>query len=306
MHRCVEGEIMAKINVLIWLSMIGLLLLLSIVFGLILFIVGVQGIWLPIVFSFAAIGIQWYLGPIIVKFVSGAREVSENEAPELHKMIEELAAHAGIPKPKVCIVPNRTPNAFAFGRTQGDSYVAVHTGLLQMLNKDEVRGVLAHEIGHIKHRDVTIITMASVLPVVLYWGTIIAFGRNDDRSPLAVWLGAVLAQFVGQLAVLWLSREREFAADAYAKEATRSPLPLARALVKISYTLSATNTEASPSMKAFYIGEADEIPPEILEAIGSGDSKRLKEAIEHDDRTGILELFSTHPRTSKRLKALLK
>lgn len=297
---------MQKLDIMIWLTTLGVFVLLAVVFGIILTLAGKENVLLfAMALSFLMVGIQWYIGPFIVKLISGAREVSEQEAPELHGMVAELAAAAGIPKPKVCIVENRTPNAFAFGRTQRSSYVAVHTGLLSVLDAAELRAVLAHEIGHIKHRDVAVITMASVLPVLLYWGAIIALGRNGDRNPIGIWAGAILAQFGGQLAVLWLSRQREYFADAFAKKAIGNPMPLARSLAKISYSLAASRVESNPSMKAFYIGGAERLSPELLEAVSGGNSDRLKKAIEREEKLGFLELFSTHPRTAKRIRALL-
>ncbi len=298
---------MNKLNIVIWVSTFAVFLLLAIVFGVILMLVGSkEAFGLSIVFSFLMIGIQWYIGPIIVKFASGAKEVAPKDAPELHKMIEELAANAGIPKPKVCIVQNNTPNAFAFGRTQKSSYVAVHTGLMDILDKEEVRAVLAHEIGHIKNRDVLVITMASVLPVILYYGAILVFSGRDGRNNiLGIWFGALAAQFIGQLAVLWLSRQREYFADAHAKSAIGNPIPLSSALVKISYSLNQSKSQTNQTMRAFYIGEAEKLSPELLKAVSSGKEEYLKAAIEKEEKFGFFEIFSTHPRTSKRLKALL-
>lgn len=299
---------MKNLNLMIWLTTLGVFLLLAVVFGVILQFAGVKNVLgFAMLLSFVMIGIQWYIGPTIVKWVSKAKEVSLEEAPELHEMIGELAAGAGIPKPKVCVVNNDSPNAFAFGRTQHSSYVAVHTGLLKILNREEVRAVLAHEIGHIKHRDVAIITAASVLPVILYWGAIIFLSGKEEKNPIGVWVGAILAQFVGQLAVLWLSRRREYFADAYAKQAIGDPMPLARSLAKISYSLAESKSETAPTMKAFYIGEAERISPEFLDAVAgpAGKKEKLKEAIEKEEKHGFLEIFSTHPRAVKRIKVLL-
>ncbi|MEM4335959.1 MAG: zinc metalloprotease HtpX [Candidatus Anstonellales archaeon] len=295
---------MDRLDVIIFLSTIGVFVVLAVIFTALLYATGGDLIYvLP--FSFLMLFIQWYIGPFMVKVFTGAKEVSEEEAPELHKMVEELAKKAGIPKPKVCIVNNPSPNAFAFGRTQKSSYVAVHTGLMNALSEEEVKAVLAHEIGHIKHRDVFVITMASVLPVLLYWGVIFALGgRNRERqNPFAVWMGALFAQFIGQLAVLWLSRQREFFADAFSKKVIGDPLPLGRALVKISYSLNKYREIENPSMKAFYIGEAEHLSEDVLRAV-SGGKEDIMEAIKRDEGMGILELFSTHPRTVKRLKAL--
>ncbi len=295
---------MDKLDVIIWLSTMGVFVVLAVVFTALLYATGGELI-LAVPFSFIMLFIQWYIGPWIVKFSTGAREVSEEEEPELHRMVGDLAKKAGIPKPKVCVVNNPGPNAFAFGRTQKNSYVAVHTGLMRMLNKEELKAVLAHEIGHIKHRDVFVITMAAVLPVLLYWGTIFLLsGRDRERqNPLAVWLGALFAQFIGQIAVLWLSRQREFFADAFSKKIIGDPLPLGRALVKISYSLGRYGRSENQSMKAFYIGEAEHLSEDVLRAV-SGGKEEIMNAIRRERDGGILEWFSTHPKTVKRLKAL--
>jgi heat shock protein HtpX len=290
--------LMNRLDILVILSTLFVFLLLAIIFSILLYLVGGSLIF-AIAFSFLMIAIQWYVGPWIVKLSTGAREVSEEEAPELHKIVEEIATKSGVKKPKVCIVDSKVPNAFAFGRTQSDSYIAVHTGLLKILNRDELKSVIAHEIGHIKHRDVFVITMASVLPVILYWAAIILLsGRDrDGRNWLAVWVGGILAQLIGQLAVLWLSRQREYFADAHSKEIMGDPVPLARSLVKITANIDETN----PTMKAFYIGEKEEIPESIVRAI-SGGRKDIEDAIKGQRET--FDLFSTHPSVLKRIKAL--
>jgi len=276
------------------------------VLAIILTVIGAKGsILLALIFSIILVGIQWYIGPIIVKWVSKAQVVDEKQAPELHAIVNELSAAAGIPKPVVCVVDNPTPNAFAFGRTQKSSYVAVHTGLLQRLNKEEVKAVLAHEIGHIKNRDVFVITMASVLPVFLYYAFIM-FGGGGKRSGLITFIGAMIAQFIGQLFVLWLSRQREFYADATSANLTKNPIPLARALVKISTDLQWAKEQgykSNSSMNAFYVGEAEFVDEKIINALGIGNKEELKIALKKE--SSVTEIFSTHPNVVKRLKALL-
>lgn len=296
---------MDRLDVIIWLSTIGVFAVLAAIFTALLYATG-GDMLLAVPFSFIMIFIQWYIGPWIVRFSTGAREVSEQEEPGLHEMIGELAKKAGIQKPKVCIVDNPSPNAFAFGRTQKSSYVAVHTGLLKMLDKEELKAVLAHEIGHIKHRDVFVITMAAVLPVLLYWGTIFLLSGRDRRerqNPFAVWIGALFAQFIGQIAVLWLSRQREFFADAFSKKIIGGPLPLGRALVKISYSIGRHGGSENQSMKAFYISEGEHLSEDVLRSVAGG-REEIMEAIMKEKDSGILEWFSTHPKTVKRLKAL--
>lgn len=295
---------MLKLNVIVWLTTAFVFALLAGIFGVVLLFVGAKNaLFFAIIFSIALLAIQWYVGPSIIKFVTGAREVSEKEEPWLHSVVAELAARAGIPKPKVCIVKNRAPNAFAFGRTPRSSYVAVHTGLLETLEKPEIESVLAHEIAHIAHNDVFVITAASALPVMLYYAIIAMSDR--ERSPLFVFAGAMAAQFLGRLAVLWLSRTREYFADARAAE-EKGALPLARALAKITYANAFVPQRAkNEMMSAFYFSSNVDVSRELIEKLEVGNKEELKKALEREESLGFLELFSTHPSTVKRLKALL-
>ncbi|RLG19377.1 hypothetical protein DRN67_02830 [Candidatus Micrarchaeota archaeon] len=273
---------------------------------------GASAIWLWIGFSLLMLGIQWYFGPGIIIWASKAKEVDANEEPKLHAIVSELARLAGIPKPKVFIVPNNSPNAFAFGRTQASAGVAVHTGLMRILDEDEVRAVLAHEIGHIKHRDVTVMTVASVLPIMLYYAVLI-FGSGDSRnrglgSFIMVFLGAILAQILGRLVVMWLSRQREYYADAFSAYATKRPSSLMRALAKITYNAAPAKKQNS-MLRAFYIAEPSagerKAMAEVIEVLGMGDAA-IEMAIEKEKKVGVKEWLSTHPATWKRLSSLLK
>ncbi|MEM2974683.1 MAG: zinc metalloprotease HtpX [Candidatus Micrarchaeia archaeon] len=295
-----------KLELAIFLTTFLVFAVIAGILAIVLTFIGAKGsVILALVFSIILVGIQWYIGPVIVKLVSGAKVVDESQAPELHAMISELSNIAGIPKPQVCIVDNPTPNAFAFGRTQKSSYVAVHTGLLQRLNKNEVRSVLAHEIGHIKNRDVAAMTMASVLPVFLYY-IFLMVGGNDRRDSILTFLGAVIAQFIGQLFVLWLSRQREYYADAYSSRLVKDPIPLARALVKISTDLQMAKDRGYKSegiMNAFYFSEAEIVSDKIIDAIGMGKKEELKNILKKENT--VLEIFNTHPSVLKRIRALL-
>lgn len=282
---------------------------------------GFGGIMLALFFSLVMLLVQWYLGPSIIKFITRMRELKEGEAPEVHAMVERISKEAGIPKPKLYLVDNPTPNAFAFGRTQKSANIALHTGLLKMLDEDEVEGVVAHEIGHIKHRDVLVMTIASVLPILLYYIVLVVGGSSRDRddrggagSFILVWLGAQFASFLGQLLVLWLSRKREYYADAFSAYVTGKPASLMNSLAKISYAAAAMPAEArgedNSALKAFYIaspgaGEKQSIA-EIARAINSGSERDLMKAIEKEKRMGALEFLMTHPLTAKRLEALLQ
>lgn len=284
------------------------------ILGVILLYAGVTGegaILLWLIISFLMIFLQWYFGPALIRFVTGAREVKPEEAPKLHAMLDRLSSEAGIPKPKLYVVNNRTPNAFAFGRTQGSSGIAVHTGLLEVLNEDEVEAVLAHEVGHIKHRDVLVMTVASSLPVMLYYAVLIFGGGNDRErglgSIMLTFIGAIIAQLIGQLMVMWLSRRREYYADAFAAYATRKPELLMSALAKITY--KAGPEPAASGLSSLYI--ADPSPPEkekvaeIARALGTGNPALIESAIQNEvQKAGVFEMFMTHPLTAKRLAAL--
>jgi heat shock protein HtpX len=256
------------------------------------------------IFSLILLAIQWYLGPIIVKWVSGAKEVSPKEAPELHAALERIAKESGIPKPKLYIVNSSVPNAFAFGRGKNDSGIAIHTGLLQRLNKKEVEAVIAHEVGHIKHNDVIVMTIASVIPVLLYYVAIMVLSRRDDDrpNPIAVFVGGILAQLIGQLVVLWLSRQREYYADAHSREIMKDPMPLASALVKITYDIPAQS--GNNALNTLYVAEHGFVSESLLSAIQRNDPIALKNAVEKEPNQPF-EFISTHPSMKNRLKNLL-
>jgi len=288
--------------------------LVAAVIGLLINMAGFGGsnsIFVWMLASFVMIGIQWYFGPNIIKWSTGAKELKREQAPEIFEMVQRLTQKARLPMPKLYMVNNPTPNAFAFGRTQSDSNIAVHAGLLSALSKDEVEGVLAHEIGHINNRDVAVMTLASVLPVMLYYGFLI-FGRDEDgRGSLGTILGAFVAQFIGQLLVMALSRQREYFADEFSARLTGNPQHLMSALAKITYGQSAgAKASGSSNMaSALYIAEPSGAKmqfAEIARAINSGNEAALSEAIETEKKGGAIELLMTHPLTAKRLERLLK
>ena len=288
--------------------------LVAAVIGLLLNYLGYGGsgsILMWILVSFVMIGVQWYFGPTIIKWATGAKELTREGAPELFEIVQRLTQKARLPMPKLYMVNNPSPNAFAFGRTQSDSGIAVHAGLLSALNKDEIEGVLAHEIGHINNRDVTVMTLASVLPVMLYYGFLI-FGRDEDgRGSIMTIIGAFVAQFIGQLMVMWLSRQREYFADEFSARLTGNPTHLMSALAKITYGQAAGAGKAGTGSmaSALYIAEpsgAKMSVAEIAGAIRTGNDAALVEAIEKEKKGGAMEFLMTHPLTSKRLERLMR
>jgi heat shock protein HtpX len=221
----------------------------------------------------------------------GVHEVSPQEAPELHAMIERLCVQADLPKPRIGVMQTSMPNAFAMGRSKKASTVAVTTGIMDLLSPAELEGVLAHELAHIRHRDVVIMTIvsffASIASIILQFGFFFGGGGDDDDSPgflalILVALGVYVISFVLQLA---LSRYREFAADRGAAEITRRPSALASALMKIS-------------------GQMDRIPQRDLRE--HAHSELAAFYISPPSKQSVFALFSTHPPLEKRIAALAR
>ncbi len=234
----------------------------------------------------------WFSDKIVLKSC-GARETSRSENPALISIVERVSNEAKIPVPKVYIVENSTPNAFATGRNHKHSVVCVHRGLLNVLDSNELEGVIAHEISHIKNYDILLQTVASVMigAVIILsniWRRLIWFSPSRRRSEksnaasvIITCIGLVfviLAPIAGQLLKMALSRNREYLADATAAKITGKPQSLANALLKISGNPTG-NEPINTAIEALYI------------------SNPIK--------SGLSNLFSTHPPIEKRVEALL-
>lgn len=270
----------------------GLLVLLYLAFVAALFKAGVSSIVI-MVFAVIMMGAQYFFSDKLVMMSSGAREVSPQEYPELHALIDRLVQMADLPKPKVAVVQSPMPNAFATGRSPSAAVVAVTTGILETLNAEELQGVLAHELTHIKNRDMMVITIASffatVAQFILHQGRWMSFGyggrrdRNSDGGGFVLMLGASLAVWVISFFLIRaLSRYREFAADRGAALLTGSPAALQSALMKISGTMQRVpqrDLREMEGMNAFFI-----IPAKVQQS--------------------IMEIFSTHPSLDKRIAYL--
>jgi heat shock protein HtpX len=239
--------------------------------------------------------------------------------------VKELAGASGVAMPRLAIVPNRTPNAFVFGNSSSKMTLAVHEGLLRQLNEDEVRGVLAHELGHVKHRDSIVMTVLSAIPLLAYMiarsTMFVGTGSRDrDRGAGYIALAGVVAMvvyFVAQLLVLRLSRLREHFADVYSGYLTGSPRSLESALTKITYGLS-LRPEDPHGVRALYIADPALARSEVqgiidrrgeydLDHDGVLDERELELAMEKEARStwsGLNEAFSTHPPTYKRILLL--
>jgi heat shock protein HtpX len=228
-------------------SQIRTVVLLGLLTGLVLFmgqlLGGKSGLFIALILAMVMnIGSYWFSDKIVLAMYR-ARELAPEDAPDLHRMVEELASRAGIPKPRVCLIPEDTPNAFATGRNPEHGVVAVTNGIMSLLSPEELRGVLAHEMGHIKNRDILVQSVAGVLAgVIMYvanmlqWGAIFGMGRSDDEEGGGGVVGAIalaiIAPIAASLIQMAISRSREYLADDEGA-ALSNPLYLASALGKL-------------------------------------------------------------------------
>jgi heat shock protein HtpX len=273
-----------------------LLGLLYVGFALVLFYVFNAGLVLMVVIVVGLAIFQYYTSDKLALAASGAKIVSPEEAPQLHAMVERLAAMAELQKPRVAIVDTPMPNAFATGRNQKHAVVAVTTGLWDRLDEREVEGVLAHELTHIANRDVLVMTIASFFATLaalltrwgLYAGMFGGFGgsRDNNNNSVPVWLIVIAVSFVtyvlSWVLIRTISRYREYAADRGSALITGAPEYLMSALQKISSQMTLIpqrDLREVEGMSAFFI-----IPPSV--------------------KGSISELFMDHPPLEKRLAAL--
>jgi len=273
--------------------MAGTLFLLALVYFIfitVLAYIGVETLLLLVIVT-AGLLIQYFFSDKITLWSMGARRVSEQEEPHLYETLTRLCAIAGIPRPGLAIVDNTIPNAFATGRNQKNSVIAVTTGLRSMLNQEELEAVLAHELSHVKNRDVMVITLASFISTAA-WFIFRSFltsrmqvsGGKGGRQNLLFIIPLIAAAVwvISFLLIKALSRYREFAADRGSAVLTGQPSHLASALMKISGLMARVPTDdlrKVEGMNAFF----------IIPAI-SGSS--------------VFNLFSTHPTVEQRLAAL--
>ncbi|MCJ2179539.1 zinc metalloprotease HtpX [Novosphingobium album (ex Hu et al. 2023)] len=224
----------------------------------------------------------WNADSIVLR-MHNAREVDARSAPEFYAIVERLARNAGLPMPRVYLIDTQAPNAFATGRNPENAAVAATTGLLSMLSREEVAGVMAHELGHVRNRDTLIMTMvatiAGAISMIANFGLFFG-GHSDNRPhPLAAIAAVVMAPFAAMIVQMAISRTREFGADKAGAEISGNPRALASALAKIAGPaahLPNPAVERNPATAQLYI-----VPSHVS------------------------ELFSTHPATEKRIAALM-
>ncbi len=276
-------------------SQLKTFMLLALLSALIIVLGGFLGGKTGIVIAFGLallmnVGSYWYSDKIVLRMYN-ARELSESEAPMIHAMVRDLAAQAGVPMPRICVVPEQAPNAFATGRDPDHSVIAVTEGIVRLLSPEELKGVLAHEMAHIANRDILIQTVAGVMASTIVsianfmqFAAIFGIGRNDEdgegSNPLMALMLAILAPIAASLIQFAISRSREYLADATGAQFCGQPLALASALEKLQ------NWNQRIPMQS---GNATTAEMFIVAPLFGG---------------GMARLFSTHPDINDRVARL--
>ncbi len=250
---------------------------------------GKSGMTFALIMAFGMNFITYWFSDKIVLKMYGAKPVTEAEAPELYGIVRRLAHKADIPMPKVCIMDEDQPNAFATGRNPSHGTVAVTTGIMRILSREELEGVIAHELAHIKHRDILVGTIAatiagaiSYLAQMAQWAMIFG-GRHDDEEGGSNPIAAIVMMIVGPIAAMMvqmaISRSREYGADAGGARIAGNPMYLANALKKLHMASQRIPMDANPATSHMF----------IVNPLSGG---------------GLLKLFSTHPPMEERIARL--
>jgi heat shock protein HtpX len=271
---------------------LSILALLYIIFIAVLARMGL-GFFPIMIISAVFILAQWFFSDKIVLWSSGAKIVTSDQYPSLHSIVERIVSRNNMPKPKIAVVPSRIPNAFATGKGPSNSVVAVTTGLLEILDDDELEGVLAHELTHVRNRDVMVITLASLFSTIAfqvmqfgYFGSFYSYGdrdRNNGGGILIIIFVAFITWLVSFFIIRAISRYREYSADRGSAQMTGKPAKLANALMKISGSMNQTpdkDLRQVEGLNAFF----------IIPAIST---------------STFANLFSTHPPVEQRIQRLL-
>lgn len=249
---------------------------------------GEQGMMMAFFFALVMNGGMYFYSDKLALSMSQAQPLDHKKYPELYKIVEELAKKMEMPMPKLYITPDRQANAFATGRGPGNASVAVTEGILQVLSKDELRGVLAHELAHVKNRDVLVATIAAVLASVISFlanMSLFSGGNRDGENapnPIIMLVAALLVPIAASFIQMAISRQREFGADYTGAKTIGSGKELAQALIAIHDTARTFPKEANPAISSLYIGDPTG---------GIGGT--------------LMKLMSTHPPVEERVKRLM-
>lgn len=272
----------------VWLTMF-LLFILYLVLMTVLLAFG-AGYWLIVLLAVGMGLVQYFFSDKLVLWSTGARILEDGEYPDLHRTVEKLCREADLPKPRIAIMQSPVPNAFATGRSPKHAVVACTDSIMQLLNKDELEAVLAHELAHVKNRDILTLTMASFVAMItsmimqsFFFSAL--FGGHDSEegnSGIVVWIVSIAVYTISTLLILALSRYREFAADRGSALITKNPRALMTALYKIS-------------------GRMDVVPAQYKTQVEGANAFFIIPAV---SKNSIMELLSTHPPLEKRIANL--
>ena len=316
---------MWSLKLRMWFLLVILFAIVYAVVSWISYSAGITNFYFYLALSLVMMFIQYMIGPKLVEWTMRVRYVKKNEYPRLYQMVENLAIRAKIPMPKIGVAQISLPNAFAFGRTVRDGRVCVTEGILKLLDEDELRAVLGHELSHLKNRDVLTITLLSVIPMIMYriaWQFLFYGRRRDERGGNAALVGlvALIFYFITNLLVLYASRIREYFADRGSVLLGNQPSSLASSLYKLVYGSARMDKESLKEvegLKAFFLNDPSAALNEIkeLKALDLDKSGTIDEyelgllgtkniRLSFGDR--LLEVLSTHPNMLKRIKQLSK
>lgn len=284
---------------------------------------GITNFYFYLILSLGMMFVQYMIGPKLVEWSMRVKYVKRGEYPHLYQMVESLAMRAQIPMPKIGIAAINLPNAFAFGRGIKDGRICVTEGILKLLNEEELKAVLGHELSHLKNRDVLTITLLSVIPMIMYriaWQFLFYGRRRDQRggNTALVGLVAFLFYFITNLLVLYASRIREYFADKGSILLGNHPSALASSLYKLVYGAARMDKESLKEvegLKAFFVNDPSQAINEIkelrqldLDRSGTIDPAELEVLSSKKIQLGfgdrLLEALSTHPNMLKRIKQL--
>ena len=310
-----------------WKLKLRMVLTSVIMFTLVYFLIMIVGWYLGITswqlyfgISLVITFVQYWFGPSMVKRSMKVRPLSEAEAPHIHQMVQEMADAAGIPKPEIGLSEINIPNAFAYGRSSRSGHIAITRPILGLLDRDELKAVIGHEMGHIKHNDMIVTAAVSVIPMICYYIALSFMFSGDSRNGGGIIIGILgyLFYLIGQLLVLFISRTREYYADEASVEFGNRPAALVSALYKLSYGAARCSKETIDEVntnRAFFINDVNNARHDITDfqqidfdgdgKISDAELQRLAASgVKISKRNGIMELLSTHPDSLKRVKRL--
>jgi len=291
------------------------------VFGLLFALLAGLGFYFNIgIYGMVGMGIvlglfQWAIGPTIVRWSTNMSPLQKDEFPWIEETVYEICIKNKTKIPKITIANTGMPNAFTFGRTNKSATLTLTRGLLNTLTPDEVKGVIAHEIGHIKHNDMVVMTIVSVIPTIAYFiaiSTMFNRSRNQGGASVLIGIGAFAVYFITNLLMLHFSRLREYYADNFAGHQVRPSL-LANGLAKITYGLSLQKQELKNSpLRSFYAVDPVASSYEVSKfssyyADQHISEEEVKKAMDWEKKSSFNkfgEIFRTHPLTFKRIEKL--